>query len=518
MASLLVARSSSRMRELAIRQALGASRARIVRQLLTESVLVSLAGGIAAMLVLALTSQSLLALMPADLPRLAEVHFDARVIVLASALSLLTGILFGLTPALDASSAGPNRDLKEGGRSGSPSLRQNRFRGVLVASEIALSVVLLSGAGLLVHSFWNALRVTPGFDPNGLMVARIWIPVPNNPKMNQYLTAPPMARLSHEILRRVRALPGVQGAAMGGSNSVPFVHNAVNPAAFTLPDQLDSAQRQLSSDFAAVSPEFFQVLRTPVLRGRVFTEADTDKTKPVVIISAAFAKQYMRGHDVGQRMNFSGKEWEIVGVVGDVRQDGLDTPVAPRFYMALYQGPAFETAIFLRGAVDASGLQEAITRTVHGVDAELPVYGVHTMREMMASSLARRRFSLSLIAAFGALALFLASIGIYGVMAYAVSQRAQEFSIRMALGALPRDVLLIALRPGAVLTVTGLALGLAAALAVTRLMTSLLFGVSPADPITFIGVPLALAFVALLACWVPVRRAIRIPPVGALRS
>jgi putative ABC transport system permease protein len=518
MASLVVARSSARMRELAIRQALGASRARIVRQLLTESLLVSLAGGLAAVLVLALTSKSLLALMPADLPRLSEVHFDARVIVLACGLSLITGILFGLTPALHASGADPNRDLKEGGRSGSPSLRQNRFRGALVATEIALSVVLLSGAGLLVHSFWNALRVTPGFDPKGLMIARIWIPVPNNPKLNQYLTAPPIARLSREILRRVRALPGIEEAAMGGSNSVPFAHNSLNPIAFTLPDQSDSAQKQRSAEFAAVSPEFFQVLRTPLLRGRSFAEADTDNAKSVVVVSESFAKQFMRGRDVGQRMNFSGKDWEIVGVVGDVRHDGLDAPVAPRVYFALYQGPAFEMAVFLRGAFDSSGLKEAVTGIVHEVDHELPVYGVQTMREMTATSLARRRFSLTLIAAFGALALFLASIGIYGVMAYAVSQRAQEFSVRMALGAQPRDILLVALQPGAVLTVTGVALGLAAALAVTHLMTSLLFGVSPADPITFLGVPVALALVALLACWIPARRAVRVPLAGAIRS
>src|SRR5580658_9431332 len=237
MASLLVARSSARMRELAIRQALGTSRTRLVRQLLTESVLLSLIGGLAAMLVLALTKGSLLALMPSDLPRLSEVDFDARVLSLACLLSLLTGILFGLTPSLHASGSDPNRDLKEGTRGGTPSLRQNRFRGALVATEIALSVVLLSGAGLLVHSFWNALRVNPGFDPQGLLVTRIWIPVPNNPKANRYLTAPPLAAFSREVLRQVRMLPGVQDAAMGGENSVPFVHNFSSLRAFSLPDQ-----------------------------------------------------------------------------------------------------------------------------------------------------------------------------------------------------------------------------------------------------------------------------------------
>ena len=518
MASLLVARSSGRMRELAIRQALGASRARLIRQLLTESLLLSLAGGVAAILVLTLTKGSLLALMPADLPRLSEVHFDARVLALAGLLSLVTGILFGLTPALNASANDPNNDLKEGTRGGTASLRQNRFRSALVATEIALSVVLLSGAGLLLHSFWNTLRVNPGFDAKRLMVARIWVPFPNNPAANPYLTAPATARLSHEIMRRVRTLPGIEEAAMGGNNSVPLVYNAANRIAFTLPDQTDSPQKQHTSAIAQVTPEFFQVLRTPLLRGRFFTEADTDQGKAVVVVNESFANQYLRGRDLGQRVNFGGAESEIVGVAGNIRDDGLDSPVAPRIYRPLYQVPANELAIFLRGAADSSGLQQAVTGVVQSVDPNLPVYGVRSMREMLATSLARRRFSLSLMAVFGAMALFLASIGIYGVMAYAVSQRAQEFSIRMALGARPSDILLIALRPGAILTLAGVLAGVLAAQGATRLMSSLLFGVSPADPVTFIVVPLALAVAALIACWIPARRAIRVQPVAALRA
>jgi putative ABC transport system permease protein len=360
--------------------------------------------------------------------------------------------------------------------------------------------------------------VKPGFDPNGLMVARIWIPFPNNPAMNRYRTAPATAGFTREILRRVRALPGIEEAAMGGDNSVPLVANTRNQTAFSLPDQSDSAVKQRAAEFAAISPEFFQVLRTPLLRGRFFTEADTDKTKPVVIVNESLAKQYLLGRDVGRIMSSGGDDWEIVGVVGDVRDDGLDTPVAPRFYRPLYQNRAGEMAVFLRGASGSIGLKQAVTGIVQAVDPDLPVYGVRTMPEMMATSLARRRFSLSLMAVFGALALFLASIGIYGVMAYAVSQRAQEFSIRMALGALPHDILLLSFRPGVILTLTGVALGLAAAQGVTHLMGSLLFGVSPGDPITLIGVPVALALVALLACWIPARRAARIPPVAALRS
>ncbi len=518
MANLLIARSSARMRELAIRQALGASRARLIRQLLTESVLVSLGGGLAAMLVLALTKSSLLALMPSDLPRLSEVHFDGRVLGLACALSLLTGILFGFTPALHASRTDPNQDLKEGARNGSPGRRQNRFRGFLVATQIALSVVLLSGAGLLIHSFWNTLRVNPGFDPKNLIVARIWIPQPNNPQLNRYRTAPSVTALSREILRRVRSLPGIREAAMGGANSLPLVNNSRNQVPFSLPDEPDSNQKQRSAEFAAASPEFFRVLRTPLLRGRSFTETDTDKSKRVVLVNESFVRQYLPGRDVGARMHFFGTDWEIVGVVGDVRDAGLDVPVAPRIYLAMYQGPAGEIAVFLRGSSGSSALKQAVVRIVQGIDPDLPVYGVRSMSEMMSASLARRKFSLSLMAAFGALALFLASIGIYGVMAYAVGQRVQEFSIRMALGAQHRDILLLALRPGAIYTLVGVFGGLLAALSMTRLMSYLLFGVSQADPVTFLIVPMALTVVALTACWIPARRALRIPPVAALRS
>jgi predicted permease len=496
-----------------------------VRQLLTESVLLSLAGGMSAVAVLALARKSLLALMPADLPRLNEVHFDARVVALAFGLSLLTGVFFGLTPALQASDTDPNEDLKEGTRGGSPSARKNRFRGFLVAVEIASSVVLLSAAGLLLHSFWNSMQSDPGFNPNQLMVARIWIPFPNNPEANHYRTAPPVAAMSHEVLRLARELPGVQEAAMGGDNSVPLVNNTRRPAPFLLPDEPDSSQKQPAAETALVSPEYFHVLGIPLLRGRGFTEADTDKTKPVVLVSESFARQYLRKRDLGARISmpavsvrFGPRTSEIVGVVGDVHADGLDTPAAPRIYFALYQRPANEMAIFVRGAPNSSATKQAVKAVVESVDRNLPVYGIRTMQEMMANSLERRRFALALMAMFGALALFLASIGIYGVMAYAIGQRSQEFSIRMALGAEPRDILLLAFRPGVVLTCIGIAVGLLGALGSARLMSSLLYGVAPYDPVTFGAVVAVLALVALAACGIPARRAIRIAPATALRS
>jgi putative ABC transport system permease protein len=522
-ASLLVARCSARLRELAIRRALGASRARLIRQLLTESVLVSLAGGLAASAVLVFARGPLLALMPAGVPRLNEVHFDARVLTLASLLSVATGILFGLMPALHASRSDPGHDLKEGGRSGSPSRRQNRLRGILVGAEVALSVVLLTGAGLLVHSFWDALRVNPGFDPRDLTVARIWIPQPNNPKLNRYRTTASATTLSREILRRAKTLPGFVDAAVGGADSVPFVTNSFPSVTFSWPGEPGSSQSQQSAEIATVSPEFFRVLKTPLLRGRAFTDDDTDKTGPVAMVNESFVKKYLPRRDLGQRLRFAqvfgrAADFEIVGVVGDIRDDGLDAPVSPRIYLALYQSPASEMGVFLRNAAGHAAMKQAVVGIVQGIDADLPVYGVRTMQEMMSASMARRRFLLFLMAIFAALALFLAAIGIYGVMAYMVAQRAQEFGVRMALGAQPRDVVLLALRPGVMLTLCGVGAGLLGALGVAHLMTSLLFGVSPGDLPTFIGVPVVLASVALLACWIPARRATRVPPIIALRS
>jgi predicted permease len=518
-ASLLVARSSSRMRELAIRQALGASRGRLLRQLLTESVLLSFTGGLAAVVVLALTRGSLLAMMPADLPRLSEVHFDAYVVGLGILLSIGTGILCGLTPALHASSMNPNPGLSEGGRSGGPSVRQNRFRALLVATEIASSVVLLIGAGLLVRSFWGALQVNPGLDPKNLMVARIWIPQSSNPESNRYLKAPQFVALVREILRQVRPLPGVQEVAIGGGGSIPFLNDGRRSFAFSLPDEAGSSPGDRSAQLRVVTPDYFKVLKAPLLHGRFFTEDDSEKSKRVAIVNESFARRHLPGHDlIGRRLRGSRLEWEVVGIVGDVRDDGLDEPVAPRMYLSTYQSPGGEVTIYLRGASDTRTLQAAVTRTLRGIDPDLPVYGARTMEELIHASMARRRFSLFLVGGFAGLALFLAAIGIYGVMAFAVNQRTQEFSIRMALGAQQRDIVLLAMRSGMMITLSGVVAGLATALGTTRLMTSLLFGVAPSDPVTFVGVSVVLGIVGLLACWIPAQRAIRVSPVVALRS
>jgi putative ABC transport system permease protein len=524
-ASLLIARSSARMREFAIRQALGASRRQLLRQVLTESILISLAGGAAALAVLLLAQKSLVALMPADVPRLGEVHADWRVVAFAVTLSLATGVLVGLMPALHASAIDPNRDLRDGGRTGgAQSVRQNRARAALVVLEVALSAVLLIGAGLLVRSFSAAVRQNPGLDPHGLVAGQIWVPFPNNPKANPYLTPTQRAGLARDLLARLALLPGTENTAVGTSNAIPLLNTVDNPIAFSLPDEASTHESDHAAEFAAVSAAYFDVLRTPLKKGRVFTNHDADSSARVVVVNEAFARRFSPQRDaVGQRLRFiyrgKAQEAQIIGMVGDVRNDGLDMAAPPRVYESILQYPSYRLAVFLRtrSDIDVKATEEALTATVHSINPELPVFGVRTMADLMSASMARRQFSLFLMSVFAVSALLLAALGIYGVMAFVVGQRAPEFGIRMALGAMPRNILGLAFRPGLILTATGTIVGLAASIGVTRLMSSLLFGVSSNDPTTFAVVPVVLGVVALAACFIPARRATRVSPMQALK-
>jgi predicted permease len=524
-ASLLIARASARMREFAIRQALGASRGQLVRQVLTETVLISLAGGAAALAVLLVAQRSLLTLMPADVPRLAEVHADWRMVAFALCLSLATGVLVGLMPALHASAIDPNRDLRDGGRTGGgQSVRQNRSRAALVALEVALSAVLLIGAGLLVRSFSAALSQNPGLDPDRLVAGQIGVPNPNNPKANQYLTPVQRAGLARELLARIALLAGMDKTAIGTSSAVPLLRVVNNPLAFSLPDEASTQDNDHAAEFAAVSAGYFDVLRTPLKKGRFFTDHDADSAARVVVVNESFVRRFSPQRDaVGRRMRFvwrgQGQEAEIVGVVGDIRNDGLDVAAPPRVYESILQYPSIRLAVFLRthAAVDVKSTKEALTATVRSINPELPVFDVRTMADLMSASMARRQFSLRLMSVFAVSALLLAALGIYGVMAFVVSQRAQEFGIRLALGAPPRDILGLAFRPGLILTATGTIVGMGASIVVTRLMSSLLFGVSASDPMTFALVPVLLAIVTLAACFIPARRAMRVFPMEALK-
>jgi predicted permease len=524
-ASLLIARSSARMREFAVRQALGASRGQLVRQVLTESVLVSLAGGTAALAVLLVAQRWLLALMPADVPRLAEVHADWRMVAFALALSLATGVLVGLMPALHASAIDPNRDLRDGGRTrGGQNVRQSRSRATLVVLEVALSAVLLIGAGLLVRSFSAVLSQNPGLDPERLIAGQIWVPVPNNPKANQYLTPAQRAGLARELLGRIALIPGMEQTAIGTSSDIPLLSNVNNTAPFSLPDEVSTHDNDHAAEFGAVSAGYFDALKTPLKQGRVFTDHDADSSARVVVVNEAFVRRFSPQRDVvGRRVKYvlrgGAYEAQIIGVVGDVRNDGLDVAPPPRVYQSILQYPIVRLAVFLRTRSDADvkSTKEALTQVVHGIDPELPVFDVRTMAELRSASMARRQFSLFLMSVFAVVALLLAALGIYGVMSFVVAQRAQEFGIRLALGARPRNILGLAFRPGLVLTAAGTIVGLGASIGVTRLMSSLLFGVSASDPMTFAVVPALLAIVTMAACFIPARRATHVSPMEALK-
>jgi putative ABC transport system permease protein len=524
-ASLLIARASARTREFAIRQALGAARGQLVRQVLTESVLISLAGGAAALAVLLIAQRSLLTLMPADVPRLAEVRADWRMVAFALVLSLATGVLVGVMPALHASAIDPNRDLRDGGRTGGgQSLRQNRSRAALVVLEVALSAVLLIGAGLLVRSFSAVLSQSPGLDPERLVAGQVWVPVPNNPKANQYLTAAQRAGLARELLARIALLPGMEETAIGTSTDIPLLSTVNSAVPFSLPDEASTQDNDHAAAFGAVSARYFDALNTPLKRGRVFTDHDADSSARVVVVNEAFARRFSPQRDVvGRQLKYvlrgTAYEAAIVGVVGDIRNDGLDVAAPPRVYQSILQYPIVRLAVFLRTRSDADvkSTKEALTQVVHSINPELPVFDVRSIAELRSASMARRQFSLFLMSVFAVVALLLAALGIYGVMAFVVGQRAQEFGIRLALGAMPRDILGLAFRPGLILTATGTIVGLAASIGVTRMMSSLLFGVSASDPMTFAVVPLLLAIVTMAACFIPARRATRVSPMEALK-
>ncbi len=446
-------------------------------------------------------------------------------VAFALVLSLATGVLVGLMPALHASGIDPNRDLREGGRTGGgQSLRQHRSRAVLVVLEVALSAVLLVGTGLLVRSFSAVLSQNPGLDPERLVAGQIWVPVPNDPKANQYLTSAQRNRLARELLARIALIPGNEQTAIGTSTAVPFLGIVNNPIAFSLPDEASTQENDHAAEFAAVSAGYFDVLRTPLKEGRVFSIHDDDCSAKVVVVNEAFVRRFSPDRDaIGQRLRFVWKgqpqQAQIAGVVGDVRNDGLDMAAPPRVYESILQYPNIRLAVFLRtrSGGDVKATRDALTATVRDIDPEIPVFDVRSMADLVSASMARRQFSLRLMSVFAVSALLLAALGIYGVMAFVVGQRAQEFGIRLAMGAMPRNILGLAFRPGLVLTAVGTIVGLGASIVVTRLMSSLLFGVSARDPMTFAAVPVLLGLVTMAACFIPARRATRVSPMQALK-
>jgi predicted permease len=523
LANLLLARSASRQREIAVRLALGAGRRRLLFQMLTESMLLSIvAGGIALFTVVWLKA-ALLRLAPASLPRLSEVDLSNGVLFFAVVVSLATGILFGLVPALQASRASQVSNLREGSRGSGSSRSHVRISRALVVSEIALSLILLVGAGLLLRSFWRLLEVRPGFNPAGVLTAQIWMPVPNDPSTDPYRPPEKRGAFLREAVRRVSTIPGVEGVAIGGGNSLPMAA-ARNAFPFVIVGRPEDSERAPVAEFANVSPTYFAILGTPILQGRVFSDSDQPKTELVAIIDQTLANRYWPGQNpLGQHIQFTqpnpgDPSMTIVGVVGDIKSDGFDAPTAPHIYLPAYQRPPYASVLFLRTHGNPGTLGDQIRAEVQSIDSNLPLFGVRTMDEVISRSMAERRFSLEILGIFAGVALLLAAIGIYGVMSYTFSRRIHEIGIRVALGAQRIDILRMALGEGMRLVFFGLIAGLIGAAALTRLLNSLLFNVTSTDPLVFVSIAALLAAVALLACYLPARRATRVDPLVALRE
>lgn len=513
-ANLSLARGAHRSREIAIRAALGASRARIVKQLLTESVVLSLLGGIIGLL-LAMRGVSLLvALSPDNLPRVKEVTTDWRVLIFTLVVSLLTGILFGLAPALSTSKANLTETLKEGGR-GSVGTVKQRLRSLLVISEVALSLVLLIGAGLLIKSFLRLSQVDPGFKPTNVLTMQLFLTRTNYPKDEQRVV------FYNQLVERIKSLPGVQAA--GTVSELPL-SGQENDTFFTIEGKPAAAFGSESNDANVrfVSPDYFNALSIPLKRGRSFDNHDGLNTQRVAVVNERFVERYFPGEeaigkhlviDFGEPLNA-----EIVGVVGSIRHSSLaQQNASPEMYLTSTQSPPFGVNLVVRAAGDPAQLTSAIRSAVQSLDKDIPIYNVKTMEQRVSESASQPRFRTLLLGLFAALALALASIGIYGVISYSVTQRTHEIGLRVALGAQARDVLKLIITQGMKMALVGVALGLAGAFAVTRVMSSFLFGVSANDPSTFVGVSLLLTTVAFLACYIPARRATRVDPMVALR-
>jgi predicted permease len=520
-ANLMLARASTRQKEIAIRSALGASRLRIMRLLMTESVLLALIGGALGLLTAYWGTSLALKSLPDALPRVHDIKVDANVLLFTLAASLITGVIFGLAPALQASNPNLNETLKEGGRSGS-SGRQG-LRGVLVVAEIAISLVLLVGSGLLIRSFVALNHVSAGFDDRNLLTFDISL------SSKEFKEAPKVHRFFKEFLEKIETLPGVESVAttellpLGGSDSENqfYVSNRPKPS----PSELPLAM------FYLTSPGYLKAMRIPLQQGRFFEERDTLTSEPVMVIDENMAREYFPGENpLGQHISMptgpeKAIEFQVIGVVGHVKQQNLDTTegatVGSQMYISINQVPdefiSPGSTLVVRTATEPLSYLAAIRAELASLGGNATLSDAKTMEQLRGELIADRRFTLILVAIFSALALILASIGIYGVISYSVAQRTREIGIRMALGAGPRQVLSMVVGGGAKLAVIGITIGAAGALVLTRFIRSFLFGVSPSDPLTFIGISLILAGVALLASYVPARRAMKVDPNTALR-
>jgi predicted permease len=519
-ANLQLSRAVSRQKEIAVRAALGAGRGRILRQLFTESVLLALGGGALGILLSFVCVHWVHVLGPKSVPRLASIGVDGEALLFTVALCVFSGILFGLAPAWRATQIDLHGTLKDAGRgsagAGSVWGRGRNLRRMLVISEMALSVVLLIGAGLLIRSFSRLLQVSPGFNPENVLTVELSMSGP------KYKDGPAILAIYHQLWERLEALPGVTAA--GAVTSLPlsemYAWGPIVIEGRTPPP----GEQFINADQRIAGGDYFRAMEIPLRSGRFFNADDTEAKPRVAVIDEFMAREYWPHEDpLGKRIRFGGLDddgkWiTIVGVAGRIKQYTLDTDSRIALYLPQTQYPSRSMNVVLRGQSDPANLTSAVANAIHGLDPDLPLYNVRTMEQRLAESLARRKFSMALLTAFAGLALALATIGVYGVIAYLVNQGTRELGIRIALGASQRNILALVMRQGMSLALTGVAIGVAAALALTRLMQSLLFGVKATDALTFAAIPVVLLSIALLTSLIPARRAARIDPMVSLRS
>jgi len=532
-ANLLLARASARGREMAVRQALGAARTRLISQLLTESLLLFVLGGITGVAVLFCARKFLLQFVPESLPRLNDISISWGVLAFAIVVSVAAGTIFGLAPAWLTSRLDLNAALRQEGRGSNGSRKRSRLRHALVIGELALSLVLMIAAGLLLRSFWDLFKVQLGFNPTRVVAIETSLPNPNDPTTDIYHTATQEAVLLREVLRRNRTIPGVEETAVSDRAAIPLGHSQNDRRGVPLFREGQEAQSNQPPliDTSTVSPEYFHVLGMTLLRGRLFVDQDAENTPLVAVINQAAARVYWPGKDgkgedpVGKRVHLLGRlgrarpDWTtIVGVIADARTESLADAGTPQIYLDIYQRPAKFLAFYVRGQVDPAAISAQVRTQLQAVDAELPVFRAETLDDVLASSLSVRRFSMEMVALFAATALLLAGLGIYGTISFLVNEQSREIAIRLALGAQRSNILRMVLRQGLTLAAAGTGVGMVGALVVSHLMAGLLFGVSPYDLLTFAGVTVVLTAVAIASSYIPALRAMRLDPITTLHA
>jgi predicted permease len=514
-ANLFLVRGAARSREIAIRQACGASRNRVIRQMLTESFLLAAIGGALGILVGALGVFGLKNLISTDTLQGISIGVDRNVMLFTAAMVILAAIAFGLVPAWQASQPRVQETLKEGGRSATATVSQHRLRGVLVMAETALALILLIGAGLMMKSMYRLLKVNPGFQSDRVLTMEMDL------RTAQYSKSPARINFWQLLLEKVRVIPGVENAALGTAVPLTGSHNRGDITIEGIP--VPEIGNYPHPDYHYISADYTTVLRIPLMSGRTFTDADTETAPRVGLINATMARRYWPKEDpVGKRFHWGRPEWKdpwiaIVGVVGDTKLYGLSNPSRLEIYLPFRQEPPTDMYLTLRSAVDLASLSSSVRNAVAAIDKDQPVFSVITMRQLIDNSVSTPHLTLVLLGLFSGLALVLAAIGIYGVISYSVQQRTHEIGIRMALGAQRSNVLRLVVGQAVKLAALGIVIGMTAALGLMRLITSLLFGVSANDPLTFTAAALVLLFVAIVACYIPARRAIAVDPMNALR-